>query len=159
MAQVFVSYKSEDRERLRPLVEALEIEGIDVWWDARIEGGASWRESIEQQLESALCVVVAWSERSVGAEGRFVRDEAGRALSRGTYLPILLDAVRLPIGFGEVQAISLVGWKGSRADSKFQDVLTAIRSHVRNGASTGSSEGPSSRTTPGRSRTSRRRWP
>jgi hypothetical protein len=107
---VFVSYKSEDRERLRPLVEALETEGFDVWWDARIEAGVAWRDSIEQQLESALCVVVAWTERSVGPEGRFVRDEAGRALSRGAYLPVLLDAVRLPIGFGEVQALSLVGW-------------------------------------------------
>jgi TolB-like protein len=130
VAQVFVSYKSEDRERLRPLVEALEAEGFDVWWDARIEAGQAWRDSIEQQLAIALCVVVAWSERSVGPEGRFVRDEAGRALSRGAYLPILLDPVRLPIGFGEVQALSLAGWRGSRSDSRFQGVLNAVRSHL-----------------------------
>jgi TolB-like protein len=130
VAQVFVSYKSEDRERLRPLVEALEAEGFSVWWDAQIEAGEAWRDRIEQQLESALCVVVAWTERSVGPEGRFVRDEAGRALSRGVYLPILLDPVRLPIGFGEVQALSLVGWRASRTDSRFQAVLSAIRSQL-----------------------------
>jgi TolB-like protein len=134
VAQVFVSYKSEDRERLRPLVEALEAEGVDVWWDARLEGGAAWRESIEEQLETARCVVVAWSERSAGPEGRFVRDEAGRALSRGVYLPILLDAVRLPIGFGEVQALSLVGWKGNPADPHFQAILTGVRSRIEDRA-------------------------
>ncbi len=30
---VFVSYKAEDRARLKPLVSALEAEGFEVWWD------------------------------------------------------------------------------------------------------------------------------
>ena len=44
MNEVFVSYKAEDRERLKPLVAALEAEGFDVWWDAHIGGGTDWRE-------------------------------------------------------------------------------------------------------------------
>jgi hypothetical protein len=31
MADVFVSYKAEDRRRIRPLVEALEQDGLSVW--------------------------------------------------------------------------------------------------------------------------------
>ena len=40
MGDVFVSYKAEDRKRVRPLDEALEAEGLGVWWDARIGGGS-----------------------------------------------------------------------------------------------------------------------
>lgn len=130
MTQVFISYKSEDRERLRPLVQAFEAAGIEVWWDARIEGGSAWRETIEQQLEAARCVLVVWSERSIGPGGRFVRDEAAWALNRGNYLPILIDAVRLPIGFGEVQALPLADWKGNRNDARFQTVLAAVRARI-----------------------------
>lgn len=99
-SDVFISYKAEDRQRLVPLVAALEAEGFSVWWDARIGGGANWRQEIERHLDAASCVIVAWSKRSVGPEGHFVRDEASRALKLGTYLPVLLDAVDPPLGFG-----------------------------------------------------------
>lgn len=125
-AQVFLSYKSEDRARLKPLVEALQAEGFSVWWDAHIGGGSNWREAIEQNLEAAGCVIVAWTKRSVGAEGEFVRDEAARARRRGAYLPIRLDDVDPPLGFGEVQVLSLKGWKGDPADAKFRALAEAV---------------------------------
>ena len=124
---VFVSYKAEDRARLIPLVEALEAEGLSVWWDAHIGAGAHWREDIEEHLDSAKCVIVAWSKRSIGREGNFVRDEATRAQRRGAYLPILIDPVDPPLGFGEVQAIPLRGWKGDRSDERYQALLDAVR--------------------------------
>ncbi|MCZ6871640.1 MAG: TIR domain-containing protein [Gammaproteobacteria bacterium] len=36
MADIFLSYASEDRERVRPLVAALETGGFSVWWDSDI---------------------------------------------------------------------------------------------------------------------------
>ena len=130
MADVFVSYKAEDRARLKPLVAALEAEGFSVWWDAHIGGGTDWREDIQNHLDGAKCVMVAWTKRSVGPEGRFVRDEATRAQRRGVYLPVRLDAIEPPLGFGEVQALSLKGWKGDRADPRFQAVADAVRSRI-----------------------------
>jgi len=115
---VFVSYKAQDRARLVQLVEALEAEGFAVWWDAKIAGGTNWQEDIEAHLESARCVIVAWSKRSVGQGGHFVRDEARRAQQRGSYLPIRLDDAEPPLGFGEIQAISLKGWHGDRSDAR-----------------------------------------
>ena len=79
MSEVFLSYKAEDRPRLKPLVAALEADGCHVWWDAHIGGGTDWREEIQEHLDAARCVIVAWSERSVGHDGRFVKDEATRA--------------------------------------------------------------------------------
>ena len=126
MSDVFVSYKAEDRRRVKPLVEALEADGYSVWWDAQIGGGAQWRHMIEAELNAAKCVIVAWSKRSVGTEGTFVQDEATRAQERHVYIPILIDKVHLPLGFGEMQALPLSSWKGDRADPNYQAVRAAV---------------------------------
>ena len=130
VADLFVSYKSEDRTRVAPLVAALEGEGFDVWWDAHIGGGSAWRESIESELNAARCVVVVWSTRSTGPEGSFVRDEATRALRRGAYLPVRIDPVEPPLGFGETQAVSLIGWQGDRDDPQYVALLAAARAII-----------------------------
>ena len=130
MAELFVSYKSEDRERVAPLVAALEADGLAVWWDAHIGGGDAWRETIESELNAARCVIVVWSARSTGPEGSFVRDEATRALRRGVYLPVRIDGVDPPLGFGETQALPLIGWKGDRSDPRYAAVLAAARAII-----------------------------
>ena len=40
MSDVFVSYKAEDRGRIAPLVQALEADGLSVWWDTQIAAGS-----------------------------------------------------------------------------------------------------------------------
>jgi TolB-like protein/Flp pilus assembly protein TadD len=127
MTDVFVSYKAEDRRRVTPLVEALQADGYSVWWDEQIGGGAHWRHMIEEELNAAKCVIVIWSKRSVGPEGTFVQDEATRAQQRHVYVPVLIDKVHLPLGFGETQALPLVGWHGNQSDPRYQAVLSAIR--------------------------------
>jgi serine/threonine-protein kinase len=127
MSDVFVSYKVEDRRRVRPLVDALEAEGYLVWWDEQIGGGAAWRQAIETELNAAKCVIVAWSKRSVGPDGTFVQDEATRAQQRRVYVPVTIDKVHLPLGFGETQALPLTGWKGERTDPRYQAILSAVR--------------------------------
>lgn len=130
MADIFVSYKAEDRRRIRPLVEALQAEGYSVWWDEQIGGGAAWRQTIEDELNAAKCVIVVWSKRSVGPEGTFVQDEATRAQQRHVYIPVLIDKVHLPLGFGETQALPLTGWHGNRSDPHYHSVLAAVRRNV-----------------------------
>ncbi len=127
MSDVFISYKAEDRRRIEPLVEALNADGYSVWWDQHIGTGDDWRRTIERQLDAAKCVIVVWSKRSVGPEGQFVRDEAARAQQRRVYVPVTIDTVRIPLGFGESQATSLRGWRGDRSDASYQAILTAVR--------------------------------
>ena len=134
MSDVFISYKAEDRRRVQPLVDALHSDGYSVWWDQHISAGDEWRPTIERQLDAARCVIVAWSKRSVGPEGQFVRDEASRALQRRVYVPVAIDNVRIPLGFGESQATSLRGWRGDPSDARYQAVLAAVRRIVRGGA-------------------------
>ena len=75
-----------------------------------------------------------WSKRSVGPEGHFVREEATRALKRGAYLPVCIDKVDPPLGFGESQALPLNGWKGDRSDARYAAVLAGARSIASLGA-------------------------
>jgi len=142
VTDVFLSYKADNRSRLKPLVEALEADGLSVWWDAHIGGGDEWRETIERHLTSARCVIVAWSRASVGAAGRFVRDEATRAQRRGVYLPIRIDRVDPPLGFGETQALPLYGWKGDRTDLRYLAILAAVRARLGIDESTKSQSPP-----------------
>lgn len=130
MADVFVSYKAEDRRRVKPLVDALEGEGFSVWWDAQIGGGSAWRQTIESELNAAKCVLVIWSKRSVGPEGEFVQDEATRAKRRHVYVPICIDRAEPPLGFGETQAIAINGWTGDRSDPRYEAILEAVRSVI-----------------------------
>ena len=51
MSDVFVSYKSEDRRRVQSLVNALEANGLSVWWDTQIGGAAGWREAIKHEAQ------------------------------------------------------------------------------------------------------------
>lgn len=126
MNEVFVSYKRENETRVGRLVQALEQTGLSVWWDRGLPGGESWRQQIQTALDGAKCVIVVWTHDSVGPAGDFVRDEAGQAKRRGILVPVLLDEVTPPLGFGEIQAIDLTRWKGNLRDPFFQDLVAAV---------------------------------
>jgi hypothetical protein len=133
MSDVFLSYKREDEPRVAPLVEGLRSAGLSVWWDRDISGGQSWRQSISEQLANALCVIVVWSEISVGSLGEFVQDEAGRAKARGVLVPVRIDHITEPLGFGEIQSLDLVEWNGNPGDLRFQNLIAAVNAVVAGG--------------------------
>ena len=41
---IFLSYASDDRDRVRPLAKALEDQGWTVWWDRKIPPGKTFDE-------------------------------------------------------------------------------------------------------------------
>ncbi|HYD72329.1 MAG TPA: toll/interleukin-1 receptor domain-containing protein, partial [Candidatus Binatia bacterium] len=102
MADVFISYASEDRNRVRPLADALQQRGFKVWWDRSLAAGQDYTAIIERELKTAKAVIVVWTQSS--AASTFVRDEAGRARDDGRLVPVMLDRVDLPLGFGAFQA-------------------------------------------------------
>jgi hypothetical protein len=130
MADVFLSYKREDQARAARLILALQKHRLSVWWDRDLPGGEHWRRSIEAALGAARCAVVLWSHASVGPGGEFVREEATRASARQILVPVLLEKVRPPLGFGELQAIDLSRWRGSARDPFLLDLVAAIRAKL-----------------------------
>jgi len=131
MADVFVSYKKSDADRVRPLVEHLRANGLDVWWDEGIQPSTSWRAEIAKQLAGAKCVVAVWTTDSVDPEGgQWVMEEAGHGQARKVLAPVRLDLVAPPLGFGEVQYADLAAWSGGAEDPRFQHFLGIVRAIV-----------------------------
>lgn len=114
MADIFVSYASEDRDRILPLVEEFERQGWSVWWDPALHAGPRFDDAIEKALDAARCVVVVWSAHSVRSD--WVRTEASEGLSRGILVPAVIDAVALPLAFRQNQTAQLLGWPASVGD-------------------------------------------
>jgi hypothetical protein len=110
MADIFISYASEDRNRVRPLAEALMSRGFDIWWDRSLAAGQDYTAIIERELKNAKAVIVVWTQGS--SASTFVRDEAGRARDEGRLVPVLLDRVDIPLGFGAFQAEDFTRWNG-----------------------------------------------
>src|SRR5262245_50375283 len=128
MADVFLSYVREDRARAEQLAAALGRAGWNVWWDRRILPGSVFRDAIAEELESAKCVVVLWSQKSVRSD--YVRDEADDAKSRKVLVPVLIEQDKPPHGFRQHEAANLIAWTGDPDDSEFGLLKRAILTYV-----------------------------
>jgi hypothetical protein len=118
---VFVSYAAADRERVRPLVDALVGDGLNVWWDRRISLGAGFDAEIQDALDHARSVLVVWSNDAIRSE--WVINEANEGLERGVLVPVSIDAVRPPLAFRRRQTLDL-----TVAETPAADVIAAVRS-------------------------------
>ena len=121
---IFFSYSRKDKERIKPIVRALESQGWSVWWDIQIPPGETFDDVIEDALEHACCVIVAWSEHSVISN--WVRNEASEGNDRRVLVPILLDKVKIPLAFRRIQAANLVQWGGDIGNEEFQKLIAKI---------------------------------
>ncbi len=124
MADVFMSYSREDRARAEQLANAMAAQGWSVWWDRKIAAGTSFDKIIEQELDSARCALVLWSNTSINSE--WVKNEAAAALEREALIPVRIDDVRQPIEFRRRQAIDLIGWNGDAASPALLPLLEGI---------------------------------
>ena len=122
---VFVSYARADRERVRPIVEALTAQGLEVWWDSRIAPGAGFDTEIEHALNQASCVLVVWSEHSIRSE--WVITEASEGLEKGSLVPVSIDDVRPPLAFRRRQTIPLNEANSQNAVDAVQAMLSGSR--------------------------------
>jgi hypothetical protein len=142
---IFLSYKREDEKLAARLAKALEAEGFSVWWDRSLLPAESWRDQIQSALDAAAVTIVIWTQESAGPNGDFVRDEASQAKARGRLVPVMMEKARLPLGFGELQAIDLIGWKGNRSSPFFKDLVAATKAKIA-GAPAPKPKGPLQRT-------------
>lgn len=123
MHDIFLSYAREDRERALPIVDLLTHRGYSVWWDHKLVPGRNYGRQIEEVLRRAECVVVLWTRDSVASD--FVQDEA--RIGQEKLVPVLLDDVEPPVGFGRIQAADLRGWAGDVGHPGIQQLDAGIR--------------------------------
>ncbi len=121
MSDIFISYASEDKGRVQALARAFEQKGWSVWWDRRIPVGRSFDEVIEEALDASKTVVVVWTQTSV--KSQWVKNEAREGLRRRVLFPVMLEAVKLPLEFRDVQAAHLMDWQLGQDHAGFDQFL------------------------------------
>ena len=121
MAEIFFSYSHTDRERVRPIRDALADMGFEVFWDQQTPSGSDWDTWIRGELAKAKCAMVFWS--SASATSHNVRHEAEVARDQRKLISVLLEPIRaldLPIGFYHQQAADLSNWKGDYENEEWR---------------------------------------
>lgn len=122
--QIFISYAREDRAWVEVFADALMSCGWSVCWDRTIPTGHCFDVVIQQALETAQCVIVVWSRRSVQSD--WVKAEAAIGRKRNVLLPVLVDGVDLPLEFSRLQTQVLVDWKGNHEHAGFSQLINDI---------------------------------
>ncbi len=125
MADIFLSYSSQDEGLAESLKEVLERQGWSVWWNYKIRVGAQFDLAIVDELENAKCVLVMLSRQSV--KSPWVRGEADVARTKGKpVIPALIDDVELPLEFRLTETADLSDWKGDLEHRELERLLKGI---------------------------------
>lgn len=125
MADIFLSYCSADRNVARKLVDALDEEGISVWWDDRLTPVAQWDRLIEKEIHAASAVLVLWTPRAV--ESDWVRIEANFGRDRKKLLQARLEDCAVPLQFTLLQWADLDAWLKSDDAANWRKLITWFR--------------------------------
>jgi len=124
MSDIFLSYDSADRERVRPLVELLHDQGWQVWWDRKISPGDTWDQSLASAIESSKCILIVWSNESV--ESRWVRKEAAEGDRRKKIVPMMIDECEIPFAFRDIQCSRMIGYPADVDERELGRLLESI---------------------------------
>src|SRR6266436_7042207 len=121
MTDIFFSYSSADRERVRPIRDALAEQGFDVFWDQQVPAGTHWDTWIRQHLTKSKCAMAFWSATSVSSDN--FRHEAIVAKQQGKLISVLLEPLtveQFPMGLYAQQAANLSDWNGDYAHNEWR---------------------------------------
>lgn len=119
--RIFLSYATEDREKVNPIHQQLANTGLRPWIDYKdIVGGEDWDRSIKQAIHNAPIFIACLSQNSVNKRG-FIQREVNQALDiaqemlpQDIYIiPLMLENCEMPERLARYQAVRLYeadGW-------------------------------------------------
>lgn len=124
MADVFISYKREDRPRVEALNALLIDLELSVWFDAGIEVGAAWEARIMEEAEAAAAMIVCWTFAATASP--WVHREAEIGLRRGVLAPVIMQWCAPTAPFASIQAADLTAWSGAPDHPELQRTLIRL---------------------------------
>jgi formylglycine-generating enzyme required for sulfatase activity len=132
MADVFISYKREDRAVADALDRALTASGFSCWWDTSLVAGEHFNEAIHRELAAARCVVVLWTKNSHASQ--WVQAEAIDGFNRRVLVAARLDDVDLQYPFGVVQTADMRGYRPGMDHPGVGEVVAGVAEKLGFGA-------------------------
>jgi WD40 repeat protein len=150
MPSIFLSYSHKDeawKDRLRTHLGVFEPQGLDIWDDRRIEGGADWFEDIQDALARASVAVLLISADFLTSKfilGQEVPKLLERRSREGvTVFPVIVRSC----GWDEVPWLNsiqarprdgqaLAGFEGDRVDQELTKIAKEIRALLQKKAET-----------------------
>jgi formylglycine-generating enzyme required for sulfatase activity len=111
MADVFISYKREERTAVERLAHELRALGLSVWFDASLSAGESFSDEIDREARSAKAILVCWSPAARGSD--WVKAEALIGFTNKTLAACYVagpDGFDPPAPFNATHAEDLRAW-------------------------------------------------
>lgn len=124
MSEVFISYKQDEREKMRPIAAALRALQVEVWFDERLSPDKPFTEEIEHVANNCRAQLVCWSPAAVKSE--WVRGEAEIGRQRGTLVQAIIEPCTLSPPFNVIHAENIAEWTGQPQHHGFQKLVDTI---------------------------------
>ncbi|MEQ1617747.1 MAG: TIR domain-containing protein [Terricaulis sp.] len=114
MADIFVSYKRDEREAVEWIAAQLRSLGFSVWFDAGMTAGDAFSDEIDREARAAKAILVCWSPSA--RESRWVKAEAMIGFEHDKLAAAYVggpDGFSPPTPFNAVHAADLRGYLAS----------------------------------------------
>ena len=92
----FVSYNTDDAERLAPVVRQLSHYNVPIWYDRGLKYGAKWEKEIADRIQSCMAVILFVTKGLFEKENPYVEIEyemASKYFDKKVYV-ILIDQIQ-----------------------------------------------------------------
>jgi hypothetical protein len=129
MADVFLSYKRDDREAVEVIARQLRALELSVWFDARLIAGESFNAEIDREARAANAILVCWSPAAI--RSRWVVAEAMIGFDDEKLVACRVgdsDSFSPPAPFNAVHSPDLSAWltEPTEAQANWRIVLARI---------------------------------
>ncbi len=92
----FISYNSDDIDRVQPIAKGLFEAGLPLWYDYALEHGKEWEKQIAQKIHDSKAVLLFLTKGVVQKEDTYVRKEfdmATQFFGKTVYI-VVLDKIK-----------------------------------------------------------------
>ena len=126
-AEVFISYASQDRERILDLVDRLDAAGVSVWIDQMsIEGATMWSQEIVAAIRDCKVLILAISGNSADSKN-VVKELALASEGQKNILPVYLESAEIPESMAyQLAGIQRVEFFKGNEEAGHQSVVRAL---------------------------------
>jgi hypothetical protein len=125
---VFISYKREDRARVRELAGILADLNLDVWYDIALRAGEPWSARIDLIARNAGCIVACWTRAA--STSPWVQREIEIGLEGGVLVLARFDDHPLSPALGRLHCADLSRWQQDLDDPNLRQLIDGIDRHV-----------------------------